>query len=218
MSGFSDYSHSIMTTGIPSAQPRMSSVRLGEPSVADRELAIGHGDLAVQGLSRPELTIERPCIDDGVEMWRLARDSAVLDVNSRYSYLLLARDFADTSVVAKSGAAVLGFITGYRRPAEPTTLLVWQVAVDSVARGQGLGGRMLDALVGQVAGVEHVETTITPSNSASIALFTGFARRRAAPIRREELFGASLLCADGTGDHEPEIKYRIGPISAAPEP
>lgn len=203
-----------MNAGTPRPPPGKSSVGLGERSVVGGEPAIGPDDFAVERHPRPELAICSPTIDDGPEMWRIARDSAALDVNSRYCYLLLARDFADTSVVAKAGAAVLGFITGYRRPVAPTTLLVWQVAVDAMARGRGLGGRMLDALVERVVGVTHVETTITPSNSASIALFTGFARRHGAPIRREELFGASLLCADGAGEHEPEIKYRIGPIPA----
>jgi L-2,4-diaminobutyric acid acetyltransferase len=149
-------------------------------------------------------------------MWRLARDSAVLDLNSRYAYLLLARDFAATSVVARAGTRVVGFVTGYRRPAEPSTLLVWQVAVDAAARGQGLAARMLDALFDAVADVDHVETTITPDNEASIALFIGFARRRGVPVRVAELFGTELLSGDGIGDHEPEHRYRIGPIRPSP--
>nr|WP_051580723.1 diaminobutyrate acetyltransferase [Pseudonocardia acaciae] len=153
--------------------------------------------------------IERPSIDDGVECWRLASESKVLDVNSKYAYLLWCRDFAETSTVARLGRRVLGFITGYRRPEEPRTLLVWQVAVHSDARGQGLAGRMLDALFDQVDGVDHLETTITPDNTASIALFRAFAKRRGARVRTDELFGADLL----GGDHEPEHKYRIGPIS-----
>ena len=36
---------------------------------------------------------------------------------------------------AAAGLETAGFITGYRRPEEPNTLLVWQVAVDSAARG-----------------------------------------------------------------------------------
>jgi L-2,4-diaminobutyric acid acetyltransferase len=159
----------------------------------------------------PAIAIGPPTIDDGVDMWRLARDSGVLDVNSRYAYLLLARDFTDTSVVARAADDVVGFVTGYRRPAEPTTLLVWQVAVDPAVRGQGLAARMLDTLFDRVPGVDHLETTITPSNASSVALFSGFARRRGAPVRVTELFGAELLSAEGA-EHEPENGYRIGPI------
>lgn len=152
--------------------------------------------------------IERPTIDDGLGCWRLASESKVLDVNSKYAYLLWCRDFAETSTVARLGRRVLGFITGYRRPDEPSTLLIWQVAVDNSARGQGLAGQMLDSLFDQVDDVDHLETTITPDNSASIALFRAFARRRGAPMRTAELFGADLL----GGNHQREDKYRIGPI------
>jgi L-2,4-diaminobutyric acid acetyltransferase len=154
------------------------------------------------------IQIDRPTIDDGVGCWRLASESKVLDVNSKYAYLLWCRDFAETSTVARLGNQVLGFITGYRRPDEPRTLLVWQVAVHDSARGQGLAGRLLDSLYDQVDGVDHLETTITPDNAPSIALFRAFARRRGAPVRTNELFGSDLLGKD----HQPEHKYRIGPI------
>lgn len=132
----------------------------------------------------------------------------MLDVNSRYAYLLWCRDFAATSVVARSNDDVIGFITGFRRPDRPSTLVVWQVAVAEAARGMGVAGAMLDALFDGVLDVEHLETTITPDNDASIALFSRFAERRGAAVRRSELFGAELL---GRG-HQPEILFRIGPI------
>jgi L-2,4-diaminobutyric acid acetyltransferase len=155
--------------------------------------------------------VEKPCIDDGVQMHRLAAESKVLDVNSRYAYLLWCRDFAATSVVAKLADDVAGFITGYRRAQEPGTLLIWQVAVSERARGRGLAGRMLDAVFDQaaeLAPLDHLETTITPDNDASIALFTAFARRRGANISSAELFSSAQL---GAG-HQPEHRYRIGPI------
>jgi L-2,4-diaminobutyric acid acetyltransferase len=158
------------------------------------------------------ITIGPPTIDDGTACWRVARDSEVLDLNSAYAYLLWCRDFAATSVVARRDGDVVGFVTGYRRPDEPGTLMVWQVAVDAVARGEGLAGRMLDALFDQVPDVDHLETTITPDNDASIALFEGFARRRGAQVDVAELFTGAQLSAGPGGEHEPENRYRIGPI------
>ncbi len=156
--------------------------------------------------------IGRPEVDDGVGCWRIAADSRVLDLNSRYAYLLWCRDFAATSVVARRDSTVVGFVTGYRRPERPSTLVVWQVAVDGPARGCGVAGRMLDALVGGVAEIDHVETTITPGNTASIALFSAFARRHGAAVARSELFGPEHLGAD----HEPEDLFRIGPVRRGP--
>jgi L-2,4-diaminobutyric acid acetyltransferase len=144
-----------------------------------------------------------------VEIRRIAAASQVLDVNSPYAYLLWCRDFADTSVVARLDGEVVGFVTAYRRPDQQETLFVWQVAVDERARGLGVGGAMLDALFDRVPGVDHMETTITPDNSASVAMFTAFARRRNTEVRRTELFGSELLGAD----HESEFLFRIGPIT-----
>lgn len=154
------------------------------------------------------LAIGSPEISDGVACWRLAAATGVLDVNSRYAYLLWCRDFAATSVVARHDGAVIGFVTGFRRPEEPSTLVVWQVAVDAAARGRGVAAAMLDALHERVPDIDHLETTITPGNAGSIALFSRFAERRGAPVQRTELFGADLL---GAG-HEPEILFRIGPL------
>jgi L-2,4-diaminobutyric acid acetyltransferase len=156
----------------------------------------------------PEVSIGRPSRADGVALWELAAASKVLDVNSRYAYLLWCRDFAETSVVARADGRVVGFVTGYRRPDDVRTLMVWQVAVHADVRGLGVAGRMLDTLFDLVPGVDHLETTITPDNESSVALFSGFARRRGAEVSRTELFGSELL----GGDHEPELLFRIGPI------
>lgn len=155
-----------------------------------------------------EVSIGQPAVADGVACWRLADATGVLDVNSRYAYLLWFRDFAATSVVARADGDVVGFITGFQRPHQPTTLLVWQVAVDEAVRGRGVAGAMLDALYDRVPGVDHIETTITADNPGSIALFSAFAQRRGAAVRRSELFGPELL----GGGHEPEMLFRIGPI------
>jgi L-2,4-diaminobutyric acid acetyltransferase len=99
-------------------------------------------------------------------------------------------------------------VTGYRRPEVPDTLFVWQVAVDERARGEGLAGRMLDTLIESSDEVNHLETTITPDNEASIALFTKFAERWDAEVERKELFDEELL----GDDHLPENRFRIGPF------
>jgi L-2,4-diaminobutyric acid acetyltransferase len=166
-------------------------------------------------LKLPEgLVLDAPRVDDGAAIWRIARDSQVLDLNSSYSYLLWCRDFAATSVVARGrDDEPVGFVTGYLRPESPETLVVWQVAVDHAQRGRGLAATLLDGLTARVAaafGVRHVETTITPDNVASNRLFTSYAERHGAPVDREVLFDAGLFPDNG---HKPEVLYRIGPLA-----
>lgn len=169
--------------------------------------------------------IETPRVEDGAAIWRIARDSEVLDLNSPYSYLLWCRDFAATSLVARDGTGEpIAFVTGYLRPDRPEALVVWQVAVDRHHRGRGLAGTLLDALTSRVTegrGVREVETTVTPGNTASDRLFIAYARRQGARLEREVLFSEAVFPhgeADRTGaptaDHEPEILYRIGPLAA----
>ncbi|MGD6751176.1 diaminobutyrate acetyltransferase [Streptomyces sp. BH105] len=160
------------------------------------------------------LKIVHPEVADGAAIWRIARDSKVLDLNSSYSYLLWCRDFAATSVIARDEKGeVAGFITGYVRPDRPDILVVWQVAVDAAHRGHGLAAALLDGLAARVAAARPVttlETTITPDNAASQALFTSFARRHRVGVARTVLFDAGLFPDDG---HLPEELYRIGPLA-----
>ncbi|GAA3885300.1 diaminobutyrate acetyltransferase [Streptomyces sedi] len=160
-----------------------------------------------------ELTLDTPQLADGAILWRIAKDSRVLDLNSSYSYLLWCRDYAGTSIVARDASGEpVGFITGYVRPDAPTTLLIWQVAVDHAQRGRGLAAAMLDALArrtGEELGVTTIETTVTPDNTASNRLFAAFAERHLASVRREVLFDSQVFPESG---HQPEVLYRIGPI------
>ncbi|MBD0842477.1 MULTISPECIES: diaminobutyrate acetyltransferase [unclassified Streptomyces] len=164
--------------------------------------------------AQADLQIDRPTVADGAALWRIARDSKALDLNSSYSYLLWCRDFAGTSAVARDEhGEPVGFVTGYVRPDHPRTLLVWQVAVDDAHRGRGVAASLLDGLVARIGaerGLSTVETTITPGNTASERLFTAFAERHGARLEREVLFGTGLF---PDGPHDPEVLYRIGPLS-----
>ncbi|MER7177289.1 diaminobutyrate acetyltransferase [Streptomyces mesophilus] len=162
-----------------------------------------------------EFRLDSPGVKDGAALWRIARDSKTLDLNSSYSYLLWCRDFSGTSVVARGEQGEpVGFITAYIRPERPHTLLVWQVAVDAAHRGRGLAATLLDGLVRRVVDVydvTSVETTITPGNTASERLFTSFAERHGASVEREVLFSAEEF-PDGSA-HDPEVLYRISPLT-----
>jgi L-2,4-diaminobutyric acid acetyltransferase len=155
-----------------------------------------------------ERVIDRPSTRDGAAIWRIARDSRKLDLNSSYAYLLWCHDFADTSAVARVGDDVVGFVIGYRRPAAPDTVVVWQIAVDAGQRGRGTAAALLDDLVRRT-GVRHIETTITPDNDASNALFRSLATRWGAEMSVVGEFAAREF----PDDHETEVLYRIGPLT-----
>ena len=164
--------------------------------------------------STGRLVIDHPVVADGPALFRITRDSQVLDVNSSYAYLMWCRDFANTSVVARVDGVVVGFVTGYIRPEAPDTIMVWQVAVDASQRGGGVAGKLLNHLLDQVLprGVRYLETTITADNTASIKLFSALARNRSAELVSSELFTPDLF----PDAHEGEDLYRIGPFAQQP--
>ena len=159
----------------------------------------------------PGLQIRPPSLADGAAMWRLARDSGTLDLNTSYAYLLLARDFAATSRLAVRDGEGAGFVLGYLRPAAPETLFVWQIAVDSSQRGKQVAGRMLDALLEDLPQVRRLETTITEDNTASQRLFASFARRHGASEEITELITEEHFPDAG---HGAELLHTISPLHA----
>ena len=153
--------------------------------------------------------MRHPTIDDGAALWRITKDSQRLDLNSPYAYLLWARDFSRTTIVADTGGDLGGFVTGYMRPDEPTTVMVWQIAVDEQHRGQGLAGRLLDELAART-GATALETTITDDNPASRATFAKFAERHGAELTVTPLFETEHF---PSGDEfKPELLHRIAPL------
>ncbi|WP_305909417.1 diaminobutyrate acetyltransferase [Methylomarinum sp. Ch1-1] len=159
------------------------------------------------------LTFRHPSIADGAAIWQLVINAGTLDQNSSYLYLLLCRDFADCCAVAERDGQLQGFVTGFRSFKRPDVWFVWQVGVAPSARGQGLAKRLTHFVLRAQAsqGVCYLETTVTASNSASRALFSGIAKRLGAELLESELFNAELFPESG---HESEPLLRIGPFEA----
>ena len=102
-------------------------------------------------MSLTPVTLRKPNSTDGFALNNLVERCKPLDTNSVYCNLLQCHDFADTAIAAETADGdMVGFISGYRPPARQDTLFVWQVAVDSRMRGQGLALKMLLALIERV--------------------------------------------------------------------
>ncbi len=148
-------------------------------------------------------------------MWEMVREGGELDLNSPYAYLLMGEHFAETSLVAWREQQMAGFVYGYTVPRQPNILFVWQVGVATSMRRHGLGRQLLMQLLRQPGchAVHHVEATITPSNSASMALFKGVAQRLGADFLVEpEHFEAAFFPAITGHTHESESRVLIESI------
>lgn len=157
-----------------------------------------------------DISLTAPNIDDGAAVYQLVKRSPPLDLNSRYSYLLLCDHFSETCILARHGSQVAGFISAYRHPRKPDTLFVWQVAVAEEMRGRGLAGLMLERILLKTPWASWIETTVTPSNRASISFFQAFADARGAGCHRQPYMTEDLFDTDA---HEEEMLLRIGPLN-----
>lgn len=159
----------------------------------------------------PNLTLRSPTDGDGMALHTLVAECPPLDTNSAYCNLIQCTHFAQTSVLAETAGAVVGFISGHRIPARSDTLFVWQVAVSAKGRGQGLAGRMLAAIIDRPGNedIRYLETTVTADNEASWALFESFARKRGADLERSVFFERDRHFG---GTHDTEMLARIGPF------
>ena len=156
-----------------------------------------------------EIKFRKPNTQDAKAMWMLVKNNKPLDENSIYLYVLLCHHFSDTCVVAESDSKIVGFISGFIPPKHPQTLFVWQVAVDSEFRNQGIAQNLVSMAVDQTREeIRFVEATVTASNKASLKFLKNFARRYNANFDLSPLFSTNDLGQD----HESEDLVRIGPI------
>lgn len=158
------------------------------------------------------LLFRKPSAEDGYPLHELVAASPPLDPNSIYCNLLQCSHFADTAVAVYQGEQLVGFVSGYLLPSQPSTLFVWQVVIAEQARGKGLAKRMLKHLLARPAcqGVHHLETTITPDNDASWALFRSLARDLDTPLNSQVHFERNTHFG---GVHDDEHLLTLGPFT-----
>lgn len=158
--------------------------------------------------ARLRVSYRVPTLADAARVRSLVDACKPLDVNSTYAYLLLCTHFSATCVIAERDHDLIGFLSGYLKPSDPAVLFIWQVAVSPTARGMGIATRLLEEVLNRPACrlVQHMETTITPSNEASWALFRTFARNRRASCTRSALFRSDHFGSEG---HDEEQLLRI---------
>lgn len=172
-------------------------------------------EIDVGNPNTPPTLLQAPVAADAAQVHKLVSDCKPLDLNSTYAYLLLCHHFSDTCVIARADKDIVGFISGYRLPANPDVFFVWQVAVHPQMRGARLGVHMLRHLLARetVAAARFMETTVSPSNEASRRMFQRFAASVGAPINEQMLFDRSAF---GEEEHEEEVLLKIGPFARTP--
>ncbi|RAI89557.1 diaminobutyrate acetyltransferase [Paenibacillus pabuli] len=154
------------------------------------------------------MLFRKPSTKDGANIWRLAKESKLLDLNSPYCYIMLCDLFKGTCAVAELDEEIVGFVSAFRIVERPATLFIWQITVAESYRGKGIGLSLLQQICmrEENSKIQIVETTISPSNVPSLSLFRKFAENMES--RCEELTGYPAHLFPGSG-HEDEKLFRI---------
>ena len=153
-----------------------------------------------------------PRPEDGQEIWRLVKETGVLDLNSAYCYLLLCKQFSNTCMVAEISGELAGFVTAYKIPDNETTLFIWQTGIAKHLRGKGIAKKLILELLAMDSciNVEQIQATVSPSNTASMALFRALARNLNTKFTEEEYFDSTLFPGQ---QHEKENLVTVGPFN-----
>ncbi len=164
-----------------------------------------------EALARDQIRLRPPTLRDGMAVHRLIAESPPLDTNSAYCNFLQCSHFAATSIVAEFEGGLVGSVSAYRLSERPDTLFVWQVAIAERARGAGLAKNMLKAILEREScrDVNFIETTISPDNEASWALFRRLAKELSSSIASEVWLDRDLHFEN---EHETEVLVTIGPV------
>lgn len=139
------------------------------------------------------------------ELCQLIKSVGSLDLNSSYLYLLLAHYFSKDCLVAKIDQKIIGFVTAIKT--DNNTLFIWQIGINKNFQGQGIAKKLLQELIKkQPNNIKRIEFSISPSNQASLGLFTKYAATIDSKILPVEKFETDLFFENG---HEEEVFYQI---------
>jgi diaminobutyrate acetyltransferase len=108
-----------------------------------------------------------------LNVYEFIASCGVLETYGAHFYRIVIRYFRDTCYLAERDGKILGFMWGFLSQTDPHTFFLWQIGVDPSTRGEGIGGRILEAAERELAerGCHRIELTIDPSNRPSQRLF-----------------------------------------------
>ncbi|WP_050506508.1 hypothetical protein [Streptomyces rimosus] len=158
------------------------------------------------------LTFRHPTVADTDEVHTLARRSAA--PVTRAACRICCRDFARTSMVAGRAGAVVGFLGGYRRPADPRTYVAWHLVTLQEEADVALA--LMAAMAGSVRrdGAEVFEAPAGPDAPAHAALVRELARTYHAVPDTSTPARPSSVSPGG----DPTVLYRFALTGGPPDP
>jgi len=150
--------------------------------------------------------IRSPVLEDTKQIINLVRESGKLDVNSAFYYALWIKEWSDTCAVAVSNGCIVGVLTGFVRPTNPSVYFSWQACISPTTDESNLAfclyKYVLDPLI--IRGVTHLETTVDRTNRFVRLMLAKMAHHYGSEVEDGgTLFSTQLL---GTNNYSEELR------------
>lgn len=184
-------------------------MKLQEGNITNNE---SYEDPGSTNTSDDAILIRHTIPADGQNIWRLIKETGVLDPNSVYCYLLLCEHFNKTCLIAEKDGKLVGFVTAYILPNDNKALFIWQIGTSAEVRNRGIAKKLILKLLSskECKNINTLQATISPSNTASMALFKAIARQLKTHVDECEYFAATLF---PDMQHEQENLVTVGPFN-----
>ena len=102
-----------------------------------------------------------------------------------YAYWIIGEYFPSLCLIARENENISGFACGLHS-VERGSIFIWQLAVASLCRRKGIAEMLCEEFVKYALenNISSLQTTITDTNTASIAFFTKFCVKRGKTFKK----------------------------------
>jgi len=158
------------------------------------------------------IEIRNPTLSDTREIIELFQNSGKLDVNSSYYYALWIKEWSGTCAVAALDGCIIGALTGFVRPTDPSVYFAWQTCISPATQENNLALRLYEYVLQSLIprGVTHLEMTIDGQNRFVRLMLANLARRYEADVEDGGILFSTELLANS---HYPEELRRISVVN-----
>jgi len=133
---------------------------------------------AVNTLRDTEVVVRKAKEDEFLDVYGFVFHCDPLEYYFEHFYKIMLRYFNNCCFVAEYDKRIVGFVLGFIPMVPNNTYFLWQIGVDPLLQGEGIGTMLLEKVEREVKklGCNRIELTIDPENVLSQRMFekTGY--------------------------------------------
>ncbi|GEM_PF-3598627 len=142
-------------------------------------------------------------VEDAKEIHTIVKNTPGIDDNSLYYYSLWLKEFDQSNVVATQNNKIIAFLTAFRKPKDPETLFLWQLAAIPRHGVPDLGVRLAYHLIDYEIdnNLSGVEATIDLNNKSILYVMKKIEKKYNGKMLMEEYLSEDFLSGNDEHHH-----------------